>query len=150
MSLGDSHQIDPQEAIARLWFSEGWSGEVRLADVIFAREFKGNGVHLGPQGPRRHVLSRLAGFPDLETEIETVIASADQVAVRLTWSGTHTGFYAGVAASGRRVELDVVVVWRFCDGQVVEDWTVQDWLSYLHQVEAIPTDQFPIGPDTRE
>jgi predicted ester cyclase len=138
---------DQQEGVARRWFTEGWAGEVGLADVIFDPTFMGNGVELGPMGPRRHVLSRLAGFPDLETDIEDVICAGDHVTIRLQWSGTHRGPYAGVPATGRHVSLDVMVLWRFRDGKVVEDWTIQDWLSYLYQVGAIPSDQFRDGPE---
>jgi predicted ester cyclase len=147
VSLGDHAQVDRQRDIARRWFTEGWAGDVGLADLIFDPAFMGNGVEIGPQGPRRHVLSRLAGFPDLETDIEDLISSGDHVVIRLQWSGTHRGPYGGVAATGRHVELGAMVLWRFRDGKVVEDWTIQDWLSYLHQVGAIPADQFRNGPE---
>jgi predicted ester cyclase len=147
MTHGDDSKARLHEDIARRWFTEGWTGDVGFADVIFDPAFMGNGVQIGPRGPRRHVLGRLAGFPDLETDIEDLISSGDRVVTRLRWSGTHRGPYGGVAATGRRVVLDVIVLWRFRDGKVVEDWTIQDWLSYLHQVGAIPADQFRNGPE---
>ncbi len=84
------------EQIARRWFTEGWAGEVDLAEVIFDSAFTSNGIIVGPAGPRRNVLNRIAGFPDLQTDIEDLVAVGDQVVIRLQWSGTHSGPYGGV------------------------------------------------------
>jgi predicted ester cyclase len=134
------------EQIARRWFTEGWAGEVDLAEVIFDSAFTSNGIIVGPAGPRGNVLSRIAGFPDLQTDIEDLVAAGDRVVIRLQWSGTHRGPYGGVAATGRPVEVRVMVIWRFRGDKVVEDWTVQDQFAYLEQVGAIPSYLFLYGP----
>jgi hypothetical protein len=38
-------------AIARRWFTEGWTGNLAMADDIFSAELRTNGVHVGVAGP---------------------------------------------------------------------------------------------------
>jgi hypothetical protein len=33
-------------AVARRWFTEGWTGNLALADEIFSQELRTNGVHV--------------------------------------------------------------------------------------------------------
>jgi predicted ester cyclase len=105
------------------WFTDGWKGNVDLADEIFAPDFSNNGIVVGPAGPKRNVLNRLAGFPDIEPVVEESITAGDMVVLRLRWTGTHTGDYLGVAATGIRVNVRDMTSWRFEDGRTVEDWT---------------------------
>jgi hypothetical protein len=37
--------------IARRWFTEGWAGNLAMADDIFGEELRTNGVHVGAGGP---------------------------------------------------------------------------------------------------
>jgi hypothetical protein len=38
-------------AIARRWFTEGWTGNLAMADDIFAEDLRTNGVRVGVAGP---------------------------------------------------------------------------------------------------
>jgi hypothetical protein len=51
--------------IARRWFTEGWAGNIALADDIFGESIRTNGVAVGVAGPKGRIQERLAGFPDL-------------------------------------------------------------------------------------
>jgi predicted ester cyclase len=101
-------------------FEEGVSGgDMRLIDEVFSPH---NVSHSGPPGqylsPER-IRAFLAGvratLPDLQVTIEELIAEDDRVATVETWRGTH-------ARTGERVEGTVLHVFRFADGQVVEEW----------------------------
>ena len=118
----------------RQWFTEGWRGNIALADTLFAECFATNGAEVGPVGPKRNIVARLDGFPDLTTEVEDIVATGDMVVIRVLWRGTHTGFYAGVPATGRPVQVRVISMWRFEQGRVVENWTLQDQFSLLQQI----------------
>jgi predicted ester cyclase len=127
------------EYIARRWFTEGWAGDVALADLTFDDGFTSNGTIVGPTVPKREVQNRIMGFPDLQIDVESVIAAGDQVVIRLRWSGGHMGYYGGVQATGRPVEVIAIVIWRFCDGKVLEEWAVEDQFGFFRQVGAIPS-----------
>lgn len=87
-----------------------------------------------------HYRQLLAGFPDLKVRVEgDLIAEGDLVAARLTLHGTHTGPFAGQPATGRAISWSSIRIYRLTDGKVVETWAMQDRLSLLEQVGAIPT-----------
>lgn len=125
-------------AIARRWFTEGWTGNLAMADGIFSEEVRTNGVRVGVAGPVSRIRDRLAGFADLTTSIEDMFVSGDKLAVTLIWRGTHTGPYGGVAATGKPVEVRDTAIWHFRDGKVAEILTLQDQFAILKQVGYLP------------
>jgi predicted ester cyclase len=124
--------------IARQWFTEGWLGDLAMADDIFSEELRTNGVHVGVAGPVGRIRDRLAGFPDLTTTIEDMFVSGDKLAVTLIWRGTHAGEYGGVPATRKRVEVRDTAIWHFEDGKVSEILTLQDQFGLLKQIGFLP------------
>jgi predicted ester cyclase len=125
-------------AIARRWFTEGWTGNLAMADDIFSKDLRTNGVHVGVAGPVARIRDRLTGFPDLATTIEDMFVAGDKLAVTLMWRGTHTGRYGGVPATGKPVEVRDSAIWHFRDGKVIEIFTLQDQFAMLKQVGYLP------------
>jgi predicted ester cyclase len=124
--------------VARRWFTEGWTGNLALADGLFSEDLRNNGVHVGAAGPVGRIRDRLAGFPDLSTSIQDMFVSGDKLAVTLLWRGTHTGPYGGVPPSGKPVEVRDTAIWHFRDGQVSEILTLQDQFAFLKQIGYLP------------
>ena len=124
--------------MARRWFTEGWTGNIALADDLFSEDVRTNGVVAGVAGPKRRIQERLAGFPDLATTIEDMFSAHDKIVTRLVWRGTHTGSYGGVEATGKPVEVRDFAVWRFADGKVAEISTIQDQSALLKQIRYFP------------
>jgi len=124
--------------IARRWFTEGWTGNLAMADEIFSADLTTNGVRVGVAGPVGRIRDRLTGFPDLSTTIQDMFVSADKLAVSLIWRGTHTGPYGGVAATGKPVEVRDTAIWHFRDGKVTEILTLQDQFALLKQIGYLP------------
>lgn len=122
----------------RRWFTEGWTGSLDLADEIFSPNLVTNGIPVGTDGPKQNNRNRLEGFPDLRIVIDELLEIDDRVVVRLTWTGTHTGWYSGVPPSGKSVRVRGLAIWRFAEGKVVEIWSVQDQFSLLQQIGAVP------------
>lgn len=146
----DAGDIDRNTAVMHRWFTEGWAGNLDLADEIFDPAFTTNGNVVGREGPKRNVANRLTGFPNLRSSVEEQIAVGDQVVTRIVWTGTHRGPYSGVAATGKTVDVRGIVIWRFAGGRVVEDWTVIDQFGLLQQIGVIPPEvlapQVPATP----
>jgi predicted ester cyclase len=125
-------------AIARRWFTEGWTGNLAMAEGIFSEDVHNNGVRVGVAGPVGRIRDRLTGFPDLTTSIQDMFVSGDKLAVTLIWRGTHTGPYGGVAATGQPVEIRDTAIWHFRDGKVTEILTLQDQFGLLKQIGYLP------------
>ena len=54
--------------IAERWFTQGWAGNLAMAEEIFGEDLRTNGVHVGVAGPVGRIRERLAGFPDVSTD----------------------------------------------------------------------------------
>ena len=124
--------------IARRWFTDGWRGDLAMADDIFSEELRTNGVRVGVAGPVGRIRDRLTGFPDLTTTIEDMFVSGDKLAVTLIWRGTQVGEYGGIAATGKRVEVRDTAIWHFRDGKVSVILTLQDQFALLKQIGYLP------------
>ena len=61
-------------------------------------------------------------FPDLQVEIEVLATEGDRVVWLRTSRGTHEGSFMGVPASGRQLVWQDIVVTRYEDGVIAEEW----------------------------
>lgn len=81
----------------------------------------------GTDGARRSVALYRELFPDLSFVVEEQVSQGDRVASRWTLTGTHRG---------RRVRLRGIVISRFHEGKIVEDWASSDTLDLARQLGA--------------
>jgi len=79
-----------------------------------------------------------SAFPDLRFQIEDLLADGDRVAARVTVSGTHRGEFAGLAPTGKEIEISAIDFFRVANGKVMEHWGVEDQLGMMQQLGAIP------------
>ncbi|MGH1549664.1 ester cyclase [Leifsonia poae] len=63
--------------------------------------------------------------------VENTVVEGDELAGRVTWSGTHTGSFAGLPATGRSVTFAAMHILRFENGLAVEWWGVPDLYGAL-------------------
>lgn len=86
-----------------------------------------------------------AAFADMRMVPVDVLACGDRTVARVTVSGTQTGDFMGLPASGRQAETELIDIMRFNEaGLVCEHWGVADMLSLLQQLGAIP-EAAPVG-----
>jgi ubiquinone/menaquinone biosynthesis C-methylase UbiE len=64
-------------------------------------------------------------FPDLRFHVDEQVSEENRVASRWTLRGTHRG---------REVELRGIVISRFEDGRIIEDWSVSDTTELIRQL----------------
>jgi len=73
-------------------------------------------------------------FPDLTARIDGIVAAGDEVALRLTFTGTHAGDFLGHPATGRAVQYVSHEFYRIANGLIAEEWICSDTFSLLQQV----------------
>lgn len=56
----------------------------------------------------------------------------------MSWTGTHTGQFAGLSRTGRRATWEGLDIARFADGRV-EHWGQLDRLGLFQQLGAVPS-----------
>ena len=81
-----------------------------------------NGPQNGRHLVRDFISDLLVAFPDLEVETEVMAVDGDRVVWQRTHRGTHQGAFMGVEPSGRPVSWQAIVVTRYEDGMVMEEW----------------------------
>ena len=84
---------------------------------------------------------QLAAFPDTRMSIEDLIAGGDKVVARVRYSGTQTGEFMGIPATGKSVDVALIDIFGMgSDGLVHEHWGVMDALGLMQQLGVIPRD----------
>lgn len=118
-----SYQVE----LARRWFEQLWNQ--KRGEVI--EEFVGPqseceaaaGLLRGPDAFRSAVFEPfIAAFPDLHVEVVGTIEEGDQVVVRWTATGTHTGPGLGFPASDRSINVRGMTWIRFAEGKFAQGW----------------------------
>lgn len=77
-------------------------------------------------------------FPDARFMMIDTLAEGERVAARHTFAGTHLAPFHGLPPTGRKVEVEAIVVARVRDGQICEQWLSADFAGLLRQLGAIP------------
>lgn len=84
------------------------------------------------------LLSNQATFPDYREEIEWLMGEGEFVAWRSRGTGTQEGPLGPFPATHRRMDVVIIGMHRFEDGQVAETWTSWDNLAVLTQLGLMP------------
>jgi predicted SnoaL-like aldol condensation-catalyzing enzyme len=91
----------------------------------------------GPAGTKALIRSLRVMFPDLKLTIEDTAVAGDKVWIRMRAKGTNEGSIIGKPPTGKKMEIDVIDIYRVKDGKIVEHWGVPDQLGMLEQVGII-------------
>ena len=94
----------------------------------------------GLDGVRFGVARIRTAFPDWRETILDLVCEGDKVATRYVSTGTHEGRFWGLTATGRRVEIHEISIYRIADGRVAEQWCLFDELARLKQIGVSPED----------
>jgi steroid delta-isomerase-like uncharacterized protein len=113
-----------------------------LLDQVLAKDWTdipaAPGQASGRAGMKGAMAGYYASFPDFHVVNDDFVAQGDKVVVRSTIQATQRGSFAGVPASGKPFSITAVDIHQICDGRVVKTWHVEDWLSGLFQMGALP------------
>lgn len=83
----------------------------------------------------RDVRSALA---DYRCDIVALVAEADRVVARMTFSGVHRGPLLGVEATGRRVSWAGAAFFTFSGGRIADLWVLGDLYGLADQLRGPP------------
>jgi predicted ester cyclase len=129
-SMGGSGSVEENKANMRRFVDEAFNRGI--LDVV--DETRGKFA----EQSKERILAYRAAFPDFHTTIELMVGEGDWLAVRLRHQGSHQGTFLGVPATGRRVDFCSMVLNRYEDGVVVENFGLHDHASALRQLQPDP------------
>jgi steroid delta-isomerase-like uncharacterized protein len=73
-------------------------------------------------------------FPDLEEDLQDIIASGDTVATRWVLTGSQQGEFMGIPASGQRIRVEGMNFYCLKDGRVTDIWAQFDGVAMMQQL----------------
>ena len=121
--LGQGHLEKYEESHAKDFVAHGENHEYTLEqDLAAAKE------------ERR-------ALPDMTVKVNHILAEQDLVAVYWTSSGTNTQAGMGFPATGKKIKIDGMTLFRFKAGKICEEWSVWDMLSVMRQAGLLPPAQ---------
>lgn len=115
----------------------------RYIMTLYAPEAVGH--FLPPGMPQGHTGLRLfygafhTGFPDAQLIFDDILSEGDRVMIRFHLDMTHTGEFNGIPATGKRVSLSGITIFRFVEGKVAERWSESDFFGLMQQLGVLPT-----------
>ncbi|MFB0562276.1 MAG: ester cyclase [Candidatus Lokiarchaeia archaeon] len=106
-------------------------------DEFLAPDYFDHTHQVGLEGAKQLFNMGFKAFPDWHETIEDIIAEGDKVWVRVSYTGTHTGEWRGLAPTGKKITAMAVDIYRIVNGKLVEYWNVTDALDFFRQIGAI-------------
>jgi steroid delta-isomerase-like uncharacterized protein len=92
----------------------------------------------GREANRQFWASFFDAVPDLTASMEDFIVSGNTVVGRFVYRGTHAGELLGIPASGNRIRMESIDIWRIEDAVFAEHWDQLNLLEVFQQIGAIP------------
>jgi steroid delta-isomerase-like uncharacterized protein len=133
------------ERVARR-FIEAWGVDgLRIIDDLAAPDLVVSYSHFpepirGAEAFKEALARTYEYFPDIEITADEVIATEDRAVVRWRYRGTHrAGEMFGLTATGKRVEVPGITLYRVANGRVTEESGVVDTFALMLQLGAVPS-----------
>jgi predicted ester cyclase len=145
-SLDNFHETataQRSDELARAYVHAINAADDAALDTVLARTFLSyayDGVR-SRTATKKYYESLRNSFSDLQLQVHEnigVLAENDMVALRTIITGTHTGDYADVTATGRQIQTSASHFFRVRDDQLVEQWQVLDTYRILVKIGRIP------------
>jgi steroid delta-isomerase-like uncharacterized protein len=131
------------KTLIRAFFEQVWNqGSEEAIDHFIAENAGGNDPDfgMGRAGFKRQWRKWREAFPDIHFEIEQIISEGDTVVARWTLTGTHTGPFLGIPATGRTIRVGGMSMDHLENGVLVSGFDGWDNLGLRQQLGAIPDD----------
>lgn len=116
-------------------------GDTDAIDELYAKKYVGHDPHNPLHGPgdvREWHDEVKASAPDFHIEIHDMVAEGDIGVSRWTASGTDTGGWQGMPATGKSWTVTGMTMSKFEDGKIVESWANADNLGLMQQIGLVP------------
>jgi steroid delta-isomerase-like uncharacterized protein len=144
---GSDPTLDP-EGFAREYLEAWSSGEVERVLEFYTEDIVyedvptvDNGwgpVESGKDEMREALVEGYTAMPDMAFEFGSVRSVKDGMVVEWTMTGTHTGDWPGLPATGRSIEVRGISVIRLEEGRIVGNRDYYDMFLFLSQLGVVP------------
>ncbi len=132
--------LERNKRLVRKMNSEVWNkGNLDIIDELYTPGFV---LHFLPDSSelsgidslREHVREHREAFPDWQEDIRHIVAEADLVMIHFVSTGTNESSWLGKPATGRRIHINEVSIFRIEEGKIAEQWLMPDLFSMQQQL----------------
>ena len=132
---------EKNKAVVRRFYDDLFSGgkmEIAAIEQHLVADFVGHDLPAGlngREGFKKIVGMFAASFSDMTgIEAHEVIGNGDKIVVRWSSTGRHTGEFMGIPATGQRITLKGIDIFRLAEGKIADLWQEMDMLGILQQI----------------
>ena len=94
----------------------------------------------GRDAVREAMAGLFNAFPDFHLTVRDLFTAGDRTCIQCVSTGTHQAEYAGIPATGRRIELDLCLVFRWGPNALAaEEVVYYDAAAMLVQLGVLPS-----------
>jgi len=97
-----------------------------------------SGLQLNKEQTMALIRSVYVSFADFQHDVQETLAADDRVVVRFIDRATHTGEFEGIPASGRKIELGQISIFKIAGDQIIEIREEVDMMVLMQQIGALP------------
>ena len=125
--------------LVKHYFEELNKGNIEFVKDACSPEYLFYSPSLSPKPMSREeavgfIKTVFKAFPDVNWRIEKQFVTGDTAIIWNVVTGTHQGEFAGIPATGNRIEAGSILLWRLKDGKVVEEREEADYLGLMRQL----------------
>jgi steroid delta-isomerase-like uncharacterized protein len=110
------------------------AGDLASLDTFAHRDVQVAESAPGIEGFRRLLVEMRSTFSNPEYKVMETVSEGEKVVVRFSAKATHAGRFMGIPATGRKLKLWGVMIFRFEAGAVAEFWSVVEAQGILKQL----------------
>jgi len=129
--------LEENKGIVRRWIEAYNKHSLDSFDEFIAPDYFDHTNQVDREGLKQLFNMGFKAFPDWHEIIEDIIAEGDKVWIRISYTGTNTGEWMGLAPTGKKVTMTGVDIYRIANGKLVEYWNVSDSLAFNKELGVI-------------
>jgi steroid delta-isomerase-like uncharacterized protein len=136
--------VEENKAIVRRFLDALNNRDVDEFDNLFVEDYvlydpgSPGGIVRGLDAIKDHTMMLVNALPDFHSTLEEMFAEDDKVVGRFTHRGTHLRDFMGIPASGNKVAVEAINIYRVANGKLVEAWGEVDTIGLLRQLGLMP------------
>ena len=129
--------VEENKALVRRFIDAYNNRNLDAFDEILSPDYFDHTNQVGPEGLKQLMYMAFTAFPDFHETIHDIIAEEDKVWARITFTGTNTGEWMGMAPAGKKITTEMVDIFRIENGKLVEYRDVNNNLDFLTKLGLI-------------
>jgi steroid delta-isomerase-like uncharacterized protein len=129
------------KSYAHTWDEIVNKGNIKLFDTDFSPNVTYDNVttHLeGIEDVKKYFGEYVTGFSNRQFKVLEIYGHDDHIIKRWSFTGTHTGDFAGIKATGKRITVEGVTIAVMKYGKIVAERDYSDDLGLMQQLGIIP------------